>query len=165
MPILFNKETNQFYLHTDHSSYIIELLDGRIPLHAYWGKHLDAMPPLVSWQSSFPSMFLAWDTGLTDPDFITTGCLPLEYPVYGSGDMRDPAFHVQFERDGSRITRLEYAGHTITDGKPKLKGLPATYAADDEAQTLELHLKDALTGLSVYLLYTVIRDEILPRAR
>ena len=157
MPIVFKQDTNQFFLHTDRSTYIIELFDGRIPLHAYWGKTLLDMPALTTWKSSFPSMFLAWDTEkMDDPDFLTTGCLPLEYPVYGSGDMRDPAFHVQFERDGSRITRLEYAGHTITDGKPKLPGLPATYTNDDEAQTLELHLKDALTGLSVYLLYTVI---------
>ena len=44
-------------------------------------------------------MFLASDTKkMDDVDFLSTGCLPLEYPVYGSGDMRDPAFHVQFER-------------------------------------------------------------------
>ncbi len=157
MPITFKKETNQFYLHTDHSTYIIELLDGRIPLHAYWGKHLDAIPPMTDWNSSYPTMFLSWDAGLElgmyNP-MISTGGLPLEYPVYGSGDMRDPAFQVQFA-DGSRITELYYADHTIRDGKPKLAGLPATYANDDEAQTLELHLKDALTDLHVYLSYTV----------
>ncbi len=155
MPIIFKKDTNQFYLHTDHSSYIIELLDGRIPLHVYWGKPLDAIAPAMDWDSSFATMFLAWDTGIEHTHFNTTGGLPLEYPVYGSGDMRDPAFHVQFA-DGSRVMRLEYAGHTIFDGKPALKGLPATYATKDEAQTLELHLKDALSGLSVYLQYTVI---------
>ena len=54
VPIIFKQETNQFFLHTDNSTYIIELFEGRIPLHAYWGKTLSDMPPLVTWKSSFP---------------------------------------------------------------------------------------------------------------
>ncbi len=154
MAILFKQDTNQFYLHTNHSTYIIELLDGRIPLHAYWGKSLESFPSMMQWESSYSSMFLAWDTGIEHSHYNTTGVLPLEYPVYGSGDMRDPAFQAQFA-DGSRVMRLEYAGHTVTDGKPALPGLPATYAKADEAQTLELQLKDALSGMRVYLQYTV----------
>lgn len=49
MGIVFKKETQQFYLNTEHTSYIIELLNGRIPLHAYWGKKLENMLPLAAW--------------------------------------------------------------------------------------------------------------------
>ena len=64
MAILFKKETNQFYLHTKSSSYIIELLDGRIPMHAYWGETLRDMVPLTLWESTKGQGFLAKDTGL-----------------------------------------------------------------------------------------------------
>ncbi len=154
MPIIFKPETNQFYLHADHSTYIIELFEGKIPMHAYWGKPLQKMLPLMSWGSGYSTMFCSWDTGREDFEFKSTANLQLEYPVYGGGDMRDPALHVQFA-DGGRTAQFYYVGHTVTDGKPKLAGLPATYAKADEAQTLELHLKDALTDVSVYLLYTV----------
>jgi alpha-galactosidase len=65
---------------------------------------------------------------------------------------------VQLE-DGSTISDLRYIGHRIAPGKPKLAGLPATYVeADIEADTLEIDLADALSGLQVTLLYTAFTD-------
>ena len=49
-----------------------------------------------------------------------------------------------------------YEGYEITAGKVKLQGLPATYTeSDEEAMTLRVYLKDALTGVLLELLYTV----------
>ncbi len=155
MAIIFREQTKQFYLHTDNSSYIIELLEGKIPLHAYWGPRLDNMPPLTTWKSSNFMNFNALDIPTSaGGDFQCAGSLPLELPTYGAGDMRQPAFHAQYA-DGSRITKLEYVGHTITSGKPGLEGLPATYGGAGQVDTLELHLYDALQELSVYLQYSV----------
>ena len=68
--------------------------------------------------------------------YASTDSLPVEYPCYGSADLRTPAFHAEYET-GSAITKLEYAGYEIFKGKKPLKGLPATYVeADDEADTL-----------------------------
>ena len=52
---------------------------------------------------------------------------------------------------------LQYAGHRILPGKPAIGGgLPATYAeADDEADTLEIDLVDAPSGVGVTLSYTL----------
>lgn len=158
MAILFKKETNQFYLHTKSSSYIIELLDGRIPMHAYWGETLRDMVPLTLWESTKGQGFLAKDTGLDNYLLGSSGTLPMEFPLFGSGDMREPAFHALYE-DGSRVTRLEYTYHKIFKGKPALKGLPSTYCENDEAETLELYLKDSITGLTVCLLYSVFEDK------
>ena len=158
MPIIYNDETKQFYLHTESSSYIIELLDGRIPMHAYWGETLRNMVPMVSWESTKGQGFLAKDTGLDNYAFASTGTLSLEYPLFGSGDMREPAFHALYE-DGSRITCLEYSGHKIIDGKPALEGLPATYSDGDKVETLELYLKDKLTGLEICLYYSVFEEK------
>ena len=92
-----------------------------------------------------------------DTDY-STGTLPMEYPCYGSSDMRTPAFHAEYE-NGSAVTCFSYSGYEIYKGKKPLKGLPATYIeSDDEAETLEITLTDSLTGLRVVLSYSVFYD-------
>ena len=82
----------------------------------------------------------------------------LECPTPGSGDYRAPGLVVE-QPDGSTVLELAYAGHRITAGKPELGALPATYVeANDEAETLEVDLRDARSGVVVTLRYTVFRD-------
>ena len=60
---------------------------------------------------------------------------------------------------GRTTTDIRYLDHKIYDGKPKLKGLPATYCNDDsEAQTLELITIDKFTGAKVTLYYTAFAN-------
>lgn len=62
--------------------------------------------------------------------------LKLEYPVYGTSDYRNPAVEI-LQENGSRISEFKYISHEITDGKPELAGLPATYVEEpEEAQIL-----------------------------
>ncbi len=121
-------------------SYIIQLVNGT-PAHVYWGKKLHENGNLTGLLNTQKN------TGLDR--------LPQEYPQYGSGDFRCPAYQVQLA-DGSRITELAYKGHRILQGKPQLDSLPAVYCENDsEAQTLELILFDSYSGLMVLLSYTV----------
>ena len=49
--------------------------------------------------------------------------------------------------------------YRICPGKPKLPGLPATYVeSEDEAETLEITLTDALIQTDLILSYTIWRD-------
>ena len=65
-----------------------------------------------------------------------------EYSFAGSVDRRPTAFEAIYP-NGSNATYPYYKSHTIYNGKPKLKGLPATYVEnDDEATTLEVVLRD-----------------------
>lgn len=157
MGIVFKEETEQFYLSTVHTSYIIELLAGKIPLHAYWGKRLDDMPPLISWGGVAESRLPICDVNCPPP-FQSSNSLPLEFPVYGTGDMREPAFCVLYE-NGSRVTVLEYCEHKIYTGKPHLPGLPSSYSEDGDVQTLEIVLADHVTGLCVTLSYSVFENK------
>ena len=87
-----------------------------------------------------------------------------EYPVYGTTDYRHPAIEL-LQENGSRISEFQYDSYEIIAGKPKLSGLPATYTeSDEEAQTLRIFLKDALTGAKLALLYTIF-DEYSAIAR
>ena len=61
--------------------------------------------------------------------------------------------------DGSDIADLRYVSYRITDGKPMPDGLPAMYSEpDDGVQTLEIILRDPVSGLSVSLFYSVFPD-------
>ena len=61
---------------------------------------------------------------------------------------------------------LRYQAHRIFAGKKPLRGLPASYVADDsEAETLEIDLLDELTGVAVTLSFTVFaNDDVLARS-
>ena len=70
-----------------------------------------------------------------------------------------PAVEVS-QQNGSRITNFQYVSHKIYPGKPQLKGLPATYTeSGDEADTLELLLRDDLLQVEMTLLYTIFQRE------
>lgn len=144
MGIIVQEQTGLFHLQSSGMSYIIQVVDG-FPVHVYWGdrlKHRESTADLLPHTSA--------TAGLDR--------LPQEYPQYGSGDFRTPAYQVELE-DGTRITELKYDGYRIMKGKPSLSGLPAVYTEnEDEADTLELELKDAFSGLKVVLLYTVFAD-------
>ncbi|WP_193437445.1 alpha-galactosidase [Sporolactobacillus pectinivorans] len=144
----------QFHLQTKDSSYVMQVLRGYL-LHLYWGKKIGTYrgsSPVVLAPRSFAPY-----ADPAQPGF-TLSTLPLEYPAYGNGDYRHPAYQVQL-KDGSTVTDLRYAGHNIYHGKKKLAGLPATYVENNqEAQSLDILLQDRISGLSVVLTYSVFRD-------
>jgi len=81
--------------------------------------------------------------------------LPYACPAEGRGDYR-PALVTAREESGQRCTELFYTGHRILRGKPRLEGLPATYVeAEEEADTLQVDLRDGRTGLMARLSYTL----------
>ena len=46
------------------------------------------------------------------------------------------------------MTDFRYEGYSISKGKPHLEGLPSSYVeCEDEADTLEIVLSDAKSGL------------------
>ncbi|GIO15638.1 alpha-galactosidase [Cohnella xylanilytica] len=153
MGVIVESQTGLFHLQSSGMSYILQIVDG-YPAHVYWGsklKHREPMEGLL----------------IHTPEKAGLDRLPQEYPQYGSGDFRNPAYQVELE-DGTRITELKYEGYRIIKGKPALTGLPAVYTEDEaEADTLELELRDAYSGLKVVLLYTVFaeRNVIVRSAR
>jgi alpha-galactosidase len=141
--IHFHEDLGVFHLQSDRSSYVIELVRGVYPAHAYWGRRIRDNRVLGLLErrgrASFsPSPFCE------DASF-SLDSLPQEYPGYGSG------------ANGTTVNEAEYVRHRIYSGKPKLEGLPAVYTEqDDEADTLELELLDRVSGLTIYLSYTVM---------
>ena len=84
--------------------------------------------------------------------------LPLEYACGGVGDFRVPAIAAVHE-NGSRALDLRYQEYRIIKGKYSIPGLPAVYAEEGEAETLEIVLKDKATDVTVILKYGVLSKE------
>ncbi len=154
MAIIFNEDNKTFNLQTKNTSYVMGVFSDKILLNLHYGKKIKNYRHEVTDTGTLRET--AFSPSYESADAITvTNCLPTEYPCYGSADFRTPAFHAEYE-NGSAITRLDYAGYRIYDGKKPVEGLPSTYVEkDSEAQTLEITLRDELTGLEVILFYTV----------
>ncbi|MGO4540167.1 alpha-galactosidase [Paenibacillus sp. 2TAB19] len=156
MSIHYDEQKALFHLQSKDTSYVIQLTKQGFPAHLYWGKkvrglQLDRLLELKERASFSPSTDLSQLS-------LSLDTLPQEFPTYGSSDFRTPAIQVALP-NGSTVTELSYESHTILSGKPALTGLPSVYTEqDDEAQTLEITLKDELSGLTVVLSYTVFEN-------
>ena len=90
--------------------------------------------------------------------------LPQEYTAYGNGDYRINGLETE-QADGSDNANLKYECYEISKGKYSLKGLPEMFAKEDEAETLEIVLKDHASGLRAHLLYGVFPQlDVITRA-
>ncbi|MBU3099904.1 MULTISPECIES: alpha-galactosidase [Clostridium] len=154
MAIFFDKDNNLFHLRAKDTSYVLRILEPGYLAHVYWGRkvrssNLDYTIPFVN------RAFSTWTDNIEN---FSLDAIPQEYPSYGNTDLRSPAYQIQLE-NGSTITNLKYESYNIYKGKKKLEGLPATYVeSENEAETLEIILKDNIIGLKVLLSYTVFEN-------
>jgi alpha-galactosidase len=153
MPIQYDEVQQLFHLQTARTSYACQVTPWGLLAHTYWGKSVrsDYLHRNLE--------FRARSTVSPRPDpnepAYSPDTMPQEFPAYGAGDFRTPAFEVLLA-NGTSVLDLKYRSHRIVNGKPSLVGLPATYVASEaEAQTLEIELYDCLIGLSVFLTYSV----------
>ena len=131
-------------------------------LHLYYGKKTDTCMDylLTYYDRGFSGN--PYDAG--EDRTYSMDTLPQEFPCYGNGDFRSTAFAVE-NADGSMSCDLRYKSHVILDGKYNLEGLPAVYASEEEAQTLEILMEDPVTGVKVVLLYGVLpAQDIITRS-
>ncbi len=152
MAISWSPDTREFHLHNGLVSYVLRVHASGALGQVAFGAPLAADR---SYAHLTPVEFAGFSNRIGEP-------IAFEYPTTGSGDYRAPALEVALA-DGSRVLDLRYASHRILAGKPAGAAgpgtLPATYVeAEDEADTLEVTLADASSGLSVVLSYSLFRD-------
>lgn len=145
MTIEWRAADRQFHLGNGLISLVLRVYEDDTLGHLHLGAPL---PTGRSYRYAGPDPFRGFDGRVGDP-------IPFAYPTSGIGDYRIPAV-VAAAGDGSTASSLHYARHEILPGKPPLDGLPSTYVDDDaQAETLEVTLVDALTGLEVDLRFTI----------
>lgn len=156
MAIKFYEESGQFHLYNDEISYIFKILKNKQLGHLYYGKRLTDIPDYGYLAEESRRDMAACPT--EEDNFFSLESARQEYPTYGNGDVRYGAYELLWE-NGSNITEFEYRTHKIYKGKEKLKGLPSTYVEDEnEAETLEVTLKDRRKNVKIVLCYTIFKD-------
>lgn len=156
MAVEYCEKEGLFTLRTNNSVYQMKTDKYGHLLHLYYGARVEgSMEYLITYEdrgfSGNP-----YDAG--NDRTYSMDALPLEYPVWGVGDFRTSALIVK-NSDNTYAVDLRYAGYEIVRGKYKLPGLPAVYAAQEEADTLKLVLKDEVSGLIAELYYGVLEEE------
>ena len=162
MGIIYCEKDRTFTLQTKNTTYQMQVDRYGFLLHLYYGKKTDGCMDylLTYYDRGFSGN--PYDAG--EDRTYSMDTLPQEFPCYGNGDFRSTAFAVE-NADGSMSCDLRYKSHVILDGKYNLEGLPAVYASDKEAQTLEILMEDPVTGVKVVLLYGVLpAQDIITRS-
>ncbi|MDO5541360.1 MAG: alpha-galactosidase [Eubacteriales bacterium] len=161
--IIYNEKTKVFTLRTRNSMYQMQVRQHDTLVHLYYGADVGDMEidyRIISLDRGFSGN--PYEAG-NDRTF-SLDVLPQEYSGYGNGDYRINSLEVEHE-DGSDAVHLRYKSHEICKGKYSLKGLPAMFGTEEEAETLKITLYDRVSGLQVHLLYGVFPElDVITRA-
>ena len=133
---------------------LFQVLDGGYLCHLYWGGRIDAASlPFLSREYAGPYVR---DAREMEERPYPLNTLPQEFPCEGVTDFRVSAARIT-AGNGTSATDFRYRSHAVFNGKPPIDGLPATYADEDEAQTLAVTLYDNQTGVEAVLWYTAFK--------
>ncbi|MCR5735780.1 MAG: alpha-galactosidase [Lachnospiraceae bacterium] len=151
MNIIWNKKTEQFHLYNDCISYIISVAPSGELTNIYFGKRIHEKEDLsyVVFRMGMPNIVVDADTETYSMELNRQ-----EYPSFGTTDFGTQAFEVETE-NGSRVSSFVYKSHNIFAGKHGITDLPATYADESEAMTLEVTLEDETAQMTLVLSYTI----------
>ena len=151
MNIIWHSKTKQFHLCNDEISYIIGVTPVGELGNIYFGAKIHDKEDMSYVINRFGLSNVTVDP---DTESYSMELNRQEYPSFGTTDFGTQAFEIE-SPNGSRVSSFVYKSHDIFPGKKGLNGLPATYADDSEAMTLEVYLEDEVAKMSLTLSYTI----------
>jgi alpha-galactosidase len=151
MNIIWHKKSRQYHLYNDKISYIMGVTPVGELGNIYFGKKVHDKEDFsyVEYRGGLPNIVVDPDTESYSRELNRQ-----EYPSFGTTDFGASAYEVE-QSNGSCVSSFTYKSHSIFKGKTPLKGLPATYAEENEAMTLEVTLEDDVARMSLILSYTI----------
>lgn len=155
-------KNNLFTIETKNTAYQMEADSYGVLKHLWYGEKTDCdMSYLICYRGAGFSGNI-YDAG-HDRSY-SLDLLPLEYSCDGIGDYRISATAVT-HANGSSALDLRFVDYKITQGKYSIPALPAVYADESQAQTLEITLKDIASEVYVTLKYGVLEElDIITRS-
>lgn len=149
--IFYNEKDKAFKLRANNTDYMMKVCEEGYLAHIYYGNKVPD-EDLTYLLRLDESPFTPATNDRDRASFMDT--LPFEYPCFGLGDYRESAFKIM-DADGMSTCDLRYVSHKMYEGKPKLEGLPATFATEESGcSTLEITMYDKYDDIEVVLIYT-----------
>ena len=154
MSIIWHQETKQFHLCNKEISYIMCVQPTGELGQLYFGSRINDKKDMTYLLIRDIKAMIA---GMPEDETYSMELNRQEYPSFGTTDLRNPAFEIKFH-DGSTVSNFIYDSHDIYKGKRPLEGLPATYADEEEVESIDIVMKDTLSGVSLILTYSIWDD-------
>ena len=156
MSIRYDEANRIFELDTRNTSYRIGIADEEgFVGHIYYGQKIRPQK-CDQFLRTCEAPFVPSKNNRERCSFMDT--FPTEYSGNGIGDYRESCIAVK-TANGSRTVDLKFVDYDIVNGKPGISGLPASFAGEEEVQTLVVHMMDGGCGIDVDLIYSVFEDE------
>ena len=156
MGIRYDEANRIFELDTRNTSYRIGIVDEEgFVGHIYYGQKIRPQK-CDQFLRTCEAPFVPSKNNRERCSFMDT--FPTEYSGNGIGDYRESCIAVK-TANGSRTVDLKFVDYDIVNGKPGISGLPASFAGEEEVQTLVVHMMDGGCGIDVDLIYSVFEDE------
>lgn len=151
MNIVWHEKTKQFHLYNDTISYIMYVQPNGEMGQLYFGSRIRDREDFryLSYRNFRPMV-----PGCGFDETFSMELNRQEYPGFGTTDLGTSAYQIECE-NGNRVSAFQYESHNIYCGKKALDGLPATYADEDDAMSLDVILYDAVSNVSMELTYTI----------
>lgn len=146
------EQERTFHLITARTSMILHAMPSGHLISLYWGSRVEDDAFSCIAKDLKRASYLSGTDGIKN---FRLEQYPVLYPSWGNPDLRKPAFQFSYE-DGSQMTDLRFFGYREYQGKKKLEGLPSVL--NEEAQCLELILRDSISGVEVTLTYGVLES-------
>lgn len=154
MNIYWHEKTKQFHLCNRKISYILYVQPNGELGQLYFGKRIHDREDFTYLTFFGVKSHVA---GEADNEDFSMELNRQEYPSCNNTDFLTPAYEIEYA-NGSSLSTFVYSSHDIFKGKKKLPGLPATYALENEALTLEVVMENTLNHLRMVLSYTLFED-------
>ncbi|MCA1010827.1 alpha-galactosidase [Halobacillus halophilus] len=156
MAIYINEERQQFHLTNGQISYIFHVMKNGQLGHLYYGQALTDREDFTHFQTYENIVPYTTHTFEGDADF-SLETVKQEFPLYGKGDFREAALQLEDDQQ-IQVSDFSFQGYEIEKGKPKMEGLPFSFAQETEAETLTVRLVDQVTGAEIRLFYTIFEN-------
>ncbi|WP_156286483.1 alpha-galactosidase [Oceanivirga salmonicida] len=152
--IHYNEKNKIFHLYNDEISYIIKVLKNGEIGHLYFGEKIEVDNLDYLYREYYENLPITPNFSGTSKGFFLDTLLR-EYPDFGRGDFRIPAFELEYT-DEDFVSEYKYNYHEIIKGYNKVEKLPHIKAS--ESETLLIYLKDELKNSTLILKYTIFND-------
>ncbi|MBN2604290.1 MAG: alpha-galactosidase [Bacilli bacterium] len=149
----FNEEEKSFYLHTEHSTYVILINEFKHLEHVYYGGKITNFKNINEVRTKYEFELGSSTSYSKDAKGYSLNTKLLEFSTYGKGDYREPTVHIELP-SGSRTTDFVYQSHTIL----KNVSFPKMPQVIKE-ETLVITLFDSHANVSIKLFYTIFEKE------